>query len=267
MCLHGTDDSRSARRADRLRPAAGHSARGAGRSRPPRTADQGGLRRQESADVAEAERAGALAGDRRQRRSAHRGGSMTTTSAETPTAAVTLKSRHLLGIAGLDADEITLILDTAEAMKEIGGRRDQESADAARPDGREPVLRAEHADADVVRDCREAPERRHARASRPPTSSVDQGRDAARHGAEPRSDVARHDRHAPCLVGRCRTCSRASAARRIINAGDGMHEHPTQALLDAFTIREHKGRLAGLQGRHRRRSAAQPRAAVERRCC
>ena len=28
---------------------------------------------------------------------------------------------------------------------------------------------------------------------------------------------------------------------RIINAGDGMHEHPTQALLDAFTIREHKG--------------------------
>jgi len=33
----------------------------------------------------------------------------------------------------------------------------------------------------------------------------------------------------------------------IINAGDGMHEHPTQALLDAFTIVEHKGRLAGLR--------------------
>jgi len=33
----------------------------------------------------------------------------------------------------------------------------------------------------------------------------------------------------------------------IINAGDGMHEHPTQALLDAFTIRERKGRLAGLK--------------------
>src|SRR4029453_16155108 len=33
----------------------------------------------------------------------------------------------------------------------------------------------------------------------------------------------------------------------IINAGDGMHEHPTQALLDAFTIRSHKGRLAGLK--------------------
>lgn len=33
----------------------------------------------------------------------------------------------------------------------------------------------------------------------------------------------------------------------IINGGDGAHEHPTQALLDAFTIREHKGRIAGLQ--------------------
>jgi aspartate carbamoyltransferase catalytic subunit len=33
----------------------------------------------------------------------------------------------------------------------------------------------------------------------------------------------------------------------IVNAGDGMHEHPTQALLDAFTIRSHKKRLAGLK--------------------
>jgi aspartate carbamoyltransferase catalytic subunit len=33
----------------------------------------------------------------------------------------------------------------------------------------------------------------------------------------------------------------------VINAGDGMHEHPTQALLDAFTIREHKKRLDGLK--------------------
>ena len=32
----------------------------------------------------------------------------------------------------------------------------------------------------------------------------------------------------------------------VVNAGDGMHEHPTQALLDAFTIRQKKGRLAGL---------------------
>ena len=45
-----------------------------------------------------------------------------TTSAGIPPAASALKSRHLLGIAGLDADEITLILDTTEARKEIGAR-------------------------------------------------------------------------------------------------------------------------------------------------
>ncbi len=33
----------------------------------------------------------------------------------------------------------------------------------------------------------------------------------------------------------------------VINAGDGAHEHPTQALLDAYTIRRHKGRLGGLK--------------------
>jgi aspartate carbamoyltransferase catalytic subunit len=32
-----------------------------------------------------------------------------------------------------------------------------------------------------------------------------------------------------------------------VNAGDGTHEHPTQALLDGFTIRQHKGRIAGLK--------------------
>ena len=34
---------------------------------------------------------------------------------------------------------------------------------------------------------------------------------------------------------------------RVINAGDGSHEHPTQALLDAFTVRKHLGRLEGLK--------------------
>ena len=46
--------------------------------------------------------------------------------------------------------------------------------------------------------------------------------------------------------GACHLLSRICRAA-IINAGDGMHEHPTQALLDAFTIRERKGRLAGLK--------------------
>jgi aspartate carbamoyltransferase catalytic subunit len=39
-----------------------------------------------------------------------------------PAGAKRLKGKHLLGIAGLDAAEITLILDTAEAMKEVGTR-------------------------------------------------------------------------------------------------------------------------------------------------
>jgi len=46
--------------------------------------------------------------------------------------------------------------------------------------------------------------------------------------------------------GACHLLSRICRAG-IINAGDGLHEHPTQALLDAFTIRERKGRLAGLK--------------------
>ena len=62
---------------------------------------------------------------------------------------------------------------------------------------------------------------------------------------------------APHLLARiCRSA--------IINAGDGMHEHPTQALLDAFTIREHKRPARRAEGRDRRRPAAQPRAALER---
>jgi aspartate carbamoyltransferase catalytic subunit len=51
-------------------------------------------------------------------------------------------------------------------------------------------------------------------------------------------------RHA--ASGACHLLSRICRSR-IINAGDGMHEHPTQALLDAFTIREHKKRIDGLK--------------------
>ena len=46
--------------------------------------------------------------------------------------------------------------------------------------------------------------------------------------------------------GACHLLSRICKSR-IINAGDGMHEHPTQALLDAFTIRQHKKTIEGLK--------------------
>ncbi len=48
----------------------------------------------------------------------------------------------------------------------------------------------------------------------------------------------------------------------VINAGDGMHEHPSQALLDAFTILKHKKIIQGIAGRDHRRHCSQPRGAL-----
>ena len=42
-------------------------------------------------------------------------------------------------------------------------------------------------------------------------------------------------------------CSPTTSSARVINAGDGSHEHPTQALLDALTIRHRFGRIEGLR--------------------
>ena len=54
----------------------------------------------------------------------------------------------------------------------------------------------------------------------------------------------------------------------VVNAGDGTHEHPTQALLDAYTLRRHlrggRGDLSGASRDHRRRRPAQPRGAIQR---
>jgi aspartate carbamoyltransferase catalytic subunit len=77
------------------------------------------------------------------------------------------------------------------------------------------------------------------------TSSVQKGEtlaDTARNLEAMRPDaiVIRHPASgAPHLLARYVSCP-------IVNAGDGTHEHPTQALLDLFTIREKKGRIAGL---------------------
>src|SRR5690349_6765339 len=168
-----------------------------------------------------------------------------TTSAETPTATATLKSRHLLGIAGLDADEISLILDTAEAMKEVGHRAIKK-VPALR--GRT-VVNLFFEPSTRTRTSFEIAEKRLSADTlsiATATSSVTKGEsllDTVRNleAMSPDMIVMRHAvSGAPHLLSR--TCNST-----IINAGDGMHEHPTQALLDAFTIREHKGRLAGLK--------------------
>ncbi len=167
------------------------------------------------------------------------------TTAEALPAAATLKSRHLLGIAGLEAGEISLILDTAVAMKEIGGRSIKKVPTLR---GRT-VVNLFFEPSTRTRTSFEIAEKRLSADTlsiATATSSVTKGEtllDTVRNleAMSPDMIVMRHaSSGAPHLLAR--TCRSA-----IINAGDGMHEHPTQALLDAFTIREHKGRLAGLK--------------------
>ena len=166
-------------------------------------------------------------------------------SLDTPVAATSLKSRHLLGIAGLEADEITMILDTAVAMKEIGGRAIKKVPTLR---GRT-VVNLFFEPSTRTRTSFEIAEKRLSADTlsiATATSSVTKGEsllDTVRNleAMAPDMIVMRHaSSGAPHLLAR--TCRSA-----IINAGDGTHEHPTQALLDAFTIREHKGRLAGLK--------------------
>jgi aspartate carbamoyltransferase catalytic subunit len=161
------------------------------------------------------------------------------------TAAATLTSRHLLGIAGLEAGEITLILDTAVAMKEIG-RRAIKKVPTLR--GRT-VVNLFFEPSTRTRTSFEIAEKRLSADTlsiATATSSVTKGEsliDTVRNleAMAPDMIVMRHASSGAAHL-LARTCRSA-----IINAGDGMHEHPTQALLDAFTIREHKGRLAGLK--------------------
>src|SRR5688572_26592916 len=161
------------------------------------------------------------------------------------TAETLLRSKHLLGIAGLSAEEVTLILDTAEAMKEIGGRAIKKVPTLR---GRT-VVNLFFEPSTRTRTSFEIAEKRLSADTlsiSTATSSVTKGEtltDTVRNleAMSPDMIVMRHGSSgAPHLLSRiCRSA--------IINAGDGMHEHPTQALLDAFTIREHKGRLSGLK--------------------
>ena len=160
-------------------------------------------------------------------------------------AAPQLTSRHLLGIDGLDAGEISLILDTAEAMKEVGARAIKKVPTLR---GRT-VVNLFFEPSTRTRTSFEIAEKRLSADTlsiATATSSVTKGEtlvDTVRNleAMAPDMIVMRHaSSGAPHLLARiCRSA--------IINAGDGMHEHPTQALLDAFTIRQHKGRLSGLK--------------------
>ena len=152
--------------------------------------------------------------------------------------------RHLLGLEGLGRGEITRILDTAESMKEI----------SRRPIKKVPTLRGRtvinlfYEPSTRTRLSFELAEKRLSadtlNFSRQSSSAVkgETFYDTARNlqAMSPDIIIVRHSH--PGAPHKLAELIEAS----IINAGDGAHEHPTQALLDMFTIRENLGRLEGI---------------------
>lgn len=153
--------------------------------------------------------------------------------------------KDLLGIAELSVEEIQVLLDTAESFTQV----------AQRPIKKVPTLRGKTVinlffeNSTRTRSSFEiAAKRMSADAINFSTSSssVAKGEsllDTALNleAMAPDVIVVRHAHpFAPHLLAE-------RLKSHIVNAGDGAHEHPTQALLDAFTIRRHKGRLAGLE--------------------
>lgn len=154
---------------------------------------------------------------------------------------MSLSSKDLLGIKGMTADEIKLILDTAATFKDVS-ERDIKKVPTLR--GKTVInlfyeastrtrtsfeLAGKRLSADVINIS-------------PSTSSVVKGEtllDTARNIEAMKSDIIiiRHS----CSGAPEFLSTRLKSS--VINAGDGFHEHPTQALLDMFTIREKLGRL------------------------
>jgi len=153
--------------------------------------------------------------------------------------------KDLLGIDYLSKDDIYRLLETAEAMREIGER----------PIKKVPTLRGKtvvnlfYEPSTRTRTSFEIAEKRLSADTlniAVQSSSVLKGETLADtamniEAMSPDMIVLRH-----ASSGACHLLSRICRSR-IINAGDGMHEHPTQALLDAFTIRQHKKTIEGLK--------------------
>ncbi len=153
------------------------------------------------------------------------------------------RKKDLLGIKQLEPEEINLILETSETFKEI----------STRPIKKVPTLRGRtvvHLFYEPSTRTRTSFEIAAKRLSADTfnisasTSSIVKGEtllDTARNleAMNPDVIVLRHSAAgAPHLLAR-----HVQAA--VINAGDGMHEHPTQALLDLLTIKDKKGTIAG----------------------
>jgi aspartate carbamoyltransferase catalytic subunit len=156
-----------------------------------------------------------------------------------------LQSRHLLGVEGMSVDEVILILDTAESLADIS-QRDIKKVPALRG---KTVVNFFVEPSTRTRSSFEIAEKRLSADSlnfSAASSSFLKGEtllDTARNleAMAPDFIVMRHKEPGAAKF-LARHCNSA-----IINAGDGAHEHPTQALLDAYTIRQHKKRIEGLK--------------------
>ena len=156
-----------------------------------------------------------------------------------------LAKKDVLEMESLSVEEIEAILDTAETLKEISTRSIKKVPTLRgktvvhffyEPSTRTKTsfeIAAKRLSADTVSISAS-------------TSSIVKGEtlvDTAKNleAMNPDAIVIRHSAAgAPHLLARLVEAS-------VINAGDGMHAHPTQALLDMMTVREKKGRLAGLR--------------------
>lgn len=152
--------------------------------------------------------------------------------------------RHLLGVAGLNYPEIQGLLDRAEAAVNLSLKREK----------KRPILRG----LTQINLFFEASTRTQAsfelagKRLGADVMNMSVGSSSVKKG-ETLVDTAvtLNAMHPDILIIRHGAAGAAALLARkvgcsVINAGDGAHEHPTQALLDALTIRRHKGRLDGL---------------------
>ncbi len=155
------------------------------------------------------------------------------------------KRKHLLGIEGLTRDEIDHILDTAQSMVEVS-KRSVKKVPALRgktvvnlffePSTRTRIsfeLAAKRLSADLINFSGSSSSLVKGESFRDTVLNLE--------AMHPDIFVVRHSQSgSPYYLT---TFSKSS----VVNAGDGAHEHPTQALLDALTIRQHKGGLDNLK--------------------
>src|SRR5437660_11805098 len=161
-----------------------------------------------------------------------------------PRPSFVLNRRHLLGIEGLSREEITGLLDLGEEYVELNRQIDKKRSSLR---GRTIINLFFEASTRTQSSFELAGKRLGADVMNMAvsTSSIRKGEtliDTAMtlNAMHPDILVVRH--HASGAVELL--AQKVDCA--VINAGDGAHEHPTQALLDALTIRRNKGRIAGL---------------------